>query len=425
VDDSDVVAESSEANNWGPIMKFVVDDIARPDLMAAFENPEEISAAPNEYVAVTLAVMNVGSEIASPQGAGDFDSVLYFAAEPNAVWRQLDGTNILGVVSMESLGTPEKEMQTVTFLSPGEEGIYYLRFGADIWGDVGENNEYNNWSARVKFVVAEALPEVSSGDFDSDGEVDMSDFAVLAAAWMSSEGNDQFNALCDIGLPADGVIDANDLGVLLDGWLSGKEPPPLVKGDFKLDGVVNFTDFAIFAAAWMTASGDDNYNAACDISDTEDDVIDLADLGVLADYWLAGKLSASNLKGDFQSDRIVNLADFAILAAAWMSEPGDDNYNAVCDIGEPADDVIDLSDLGVLADYWLTAERSRTGLTGDFNDDGFVNSMDFAILAAAWGAEPGDFRYNGDCDISLFVDNVIDLGDLIVFIEHWRESSWR
>jgi hypothetical protein len=78
-----------------------------------------------------------------------------------------------------------------------------------------------------------------------------------------------------------------------------------------------------------------------------------------------------------------------------------------------------------LADYWLTAERSRTGLTGDFNDDGFVNSMDFAILAAAWGAEPGDFRYNGDCDISLFVDNVIDLGDLIVFIEHWRESSWR
>lgn len=46
-------------------------------------------------------------------------------------------------------------------------------------------------------------------------------------------------------------------------------------------------DFAVLAAAWRSSRGDDNWNAACDISDPNDDVIDMPDLEVFTANWLA------------------------------------------------------------------------------------------------------------------------------------------
>ena len=59
-----------------------------------------------------------------------------------------------------------------------------------------------------------------------------------------------------------------------------------VVGDFYTDGVVDFKDFAIFAAAWGSQSGDANWNPACDISDDIDGVIDELDLAVFCENWL-------------------------------------------------------------------------------------------------------------------------------------------
>ncbi len=61
-----------------------------------------------------------------------------------------------------------------------------------------------------------------------------------------------------------------------------------------------------------------------------------------------------NLIPDFALDRGVNLTDFAILASAWRSGLGDGNWNQVCDISDPNDDVIDERDLGILTKYWLS-----------------------------------------------------------------------
>jgi hypothetical protein len=61
---------------------------------------------------------------------------------------------------------------------------------------------------------------------------------------------------------------------------------PGIVGDFNGDGVVNFIDFAIFAAAWGSQAGDANWNPACDISDTADGVIDEKDLAVFCAHWL-------------------------------------------------------------------------------------------------------------------------------------------
>ncbi|MGD0077411.1 MAG: right-handed parallel beta-helix repeat-containing protein [Sedimentisphaerales bacterium] len=57
-----------------------------------------------------------------------------------------------------------------------------------------------------------------AGDFDSDCDVDFSDFAVLANSWL------QNNPSVDIAPPpaGDGIVDIKDLAVLCDNWLAGK-----------------------------------------------------------------------------------------------------------------------------------------------------------------------------------------------------------
>jgi len=62
----------------------------------------------------------------------------------------------------------------------------------------------------------------------------------------------------------------------------------LIKGDFEPDGDVDLYDFAVLALAWLSSSGDGNWNPACDISDPNDSVIDELDLEVLSENWLEG-----------------------------------------------------------------------------------------------------------------------------------------
>ena len=62
---------------------------------------------------------------------------------------------------------------------------------------------------------------VYSGDFDEDCYVDFYDFAVLAAAWRSEQGDSNWNPACDISVPNDNVIDELDLEVFAGNWLAG------------------------------------------------------------------------------------------------------------------------------------------------------------------------------------------------------------
>ncbi len=60
-------------------------------------------------------------------------------------------------------------------------------------------------------------------------------------------------------------------------------------GDFDLNGEVDSIDFAIFALAWGSSPGDDNWNPNCNISDPNDNIIDELDLDTFTYNWLAGK----------------------------------------------------------------------------------------------------------------------------------------
>ncbi|MHC4570645.1 MAG: hypothetical protein ACYS0C_01025 [Planctomycetota bacterium] len=56
-------------------------------------------------------------------------------------------------------------------------------------------------------------------DFQPNGNVDLEDFVVLAAAWRSRPGEQNWNPFCDISEPKDDIIDERDLAVLADDYL--------------------------------------------------------------------------------------------------------------------------------------------------------------------------------------------------------------
>ena len=59
-------------------------------------------------------------------------------------------------------------------------------------------------------------------------------------------------------------------------------------GDFLCPDGVNFLDFSVLGLAWYSEPGDGNWDANCDISEPNDNVIDELDLGVFVNNWLGG-----------------------------------------------------------------------------------------------------------------------------------------
>ncbi|MBN1125099.1 MAG: hypothetical protein JXA82_08830 [Sedimentisphaerales bacterium] len=73
-----------------------------------------------------------------------------------------------------------------------------------------------------------------------------------------------------------------------------------------------------------------------------------------ADFEMHPIEAPDQLVGDFDSDFDVDFDDFTILAGAFLSVSGETVYQSQCDIAEPADEQIDMADLLVFLDSWLT-----------------------------------------------------------------------
>lgn len=87
-------------------------------------------------------------------------------------------------------------------------------------------------------------------DFEPDGDVDLSDFAILALAWRSSPGDYNWDPACDISEPNDSVINELDLAVFAKHWLEGVNLEPVVYITEPEDGDV--IDSKI-DSVWITA----------------------------------------------------------------------------------------------------------------------------------------------------------------------------
>jgi hypothetical protein len=65
-------------------------------------------------------------------------------------------------------------------------------------------------------------------------------------------------------------------------------------------------------------------------------------------------VGALNMRtADFDHSGTVDPADLAIITQALLSHPGSANWNSLCDISDPKDDVIDMRDFAIFSRQWL------------------------------------------------------------------------
>jgi hypothetical protein len=72
-----------------------------------------------------------------------------------------------------------------------------------------------------------------------------------------------------------------------------------------------------------------------------------------------GVLKEQKYSADIDLNGVVDVFDFELFISALDSHFGQPNWIARCDLAEPKDLVIDLSDFAVLVDQWLGTEEWR------------------------------------------------------------------
>jgi|GEM_PF-5054471 len=112
----------------------------------------------------------------------------------------------------------------------------------------------------------------------------------------------------------DGDVDTTDLLYFSQDWL--KETLQFDLQPISGDGIVALPDYGIFANAWLSQVGDENWDPRCDVAPNNGNgIVDTQDLLVLSDQWLLeGAEYTPDLIGD---DNFINLLDFSCLHQSW------------------------------------------------------------------------------------------------------------
>jgi len=129
------------------------------------------------------------------------------------------------------------------------------------------------------------------------------------------------------------------------------------------------------------------------------------------------RAGSGNITGD---PGFMNIAtdpnDLHLDGTSPCKDAGDPNgsYGSETDIDDERRIEYGRVDMGADEYYWSSA---------DFDDDGIVNFIDYAIFAVAWQTEPNDANYNDVCDLQ--DNNNIDFNDLVLFCDDWLwEKAW-
>ena len=97
--------------------------------------------------------------------------------------------------------------------------VVYIRWGI---GPTNTNKEYSGWNIDDVLVIGQYQSQVIAGDFEPDCDVDFFDFSILAKAWLSGPGDDNWCLPCDISEPNDNIINILDFQIFISNWLVGK-----------------------------------------------------------------------------------------------------------------------------------------------------------------------------------------------------------
>jgi len=169
---------------------------------------------------------------------------------------------------------------------------------------------------------------------------------------------------------------------------AGRWAPSIYTGlDPTGDGFINLTDFAAFAGFWLQAGS----SIPADLNDSG--LVDLADLKLLLDNYLAGYLPADWVNDDVTSPCI----DAGDPNSDWSAEPWPNGKRI---------------NMGA---YGGTPHASKNGNIADFDVSGQVNLIDFMEFSSQWLNEDGGI-------VNLDSTGPVDLADFAIFAENWL---WR
>jgi hypothetical protein len=76
----------------------------------------------------------------------------------------------------------------------------------------------NNLRGAEKLLDQIECTDLITGDIDGDCKVNLYDLAILASAWLSKAGDDNWDSDCNISQPTDNVINGKLTKLLIDQW---------------------------------------------------------------------------------------------------------------------------------------------------------------------------------------------------------------
>lgn len=210
---------------------------------------------------------------------------------------------------------------------PGLEGwkIYIDENGNDSW-DEGERYDITDLNGGYEF--AGLLPgsyiivEINQPDWKQTFPAGDGSHLVDVTAGNTVENIDFGNSPISCGsawggLDEDGDVDIEDMAILCEQWLMERLLADIVP--YCPDGVVNFSDWVEFAAAWQSTPSSPNWNVRCDISPQGgNEIVDWNDLTVLFGEWLTLGAYCGDIAPVPSGDGVVDVFDFVALAQNWV-----------------------------------------------------------------------------------------------------------
>jgi hypothetical protein len=88
------------------------------------------------------------------------------------------------------------------------------------WSDSYNPGLYGANAVPNLKLTGEIPGEPIAGDVEPDCDVDLEDFAMFGAAWLTEEGQGGYNPDCDISVPPDNSINWLDIEVFVNNWLA-------------------------------------------------------------------------------------------------------------------------------------------------------------------------------------------------------------
>lgn len=134
-------------------------------------------------------------------------------------WKQLDDRVVVTFENVPEYSLANSNSFQIEMHFNGKVRITLLDIAAED-GLVG----LSNGDGLSPYFVESDLSECDlciKCDLNGDLDIDFTDFAMLALAWLTEFGDAQWNPDCDISYPEDNVINWHDLDVCTDNWLLG------------------------------------------------------------------------------------------------------------------------------------------------------------------------------------------------------------